>query len=414
MRILVVLLLIGAAALAQESESHERWQYFQELGAAPTGQAAIELDHEALGGSRPDLADLRLYDSSRREVPYALRIRRKVHRSEVIEAKQLDRGIRDGRTQVTLDLGDYSGVHNEIEIDLVGQNFRRRVEVQGSDDSSSWATLTDNALVFRFASAGRSVDQRSVTYPDSRYRYLRVLVSPDSAVDQMAPALSEVRARLRVETEGVERLYPSAYPMREPTRQDNRVASRYSFSVSDGAIPIESLQLELSQAPFSRPYRLLSGDEQNSREIASGTLASDAEGSTTVTLRFEEALVKELRLMVTDDRNPPLEIFSAAPAGAARHLLFQNEGLAYPLRLFYGNPDAAAPNYDYDQQVPETLESAPPPLPLEARQLNPDYRAPELPVSERAPWLIYVVLAAAALALLWLLRGVVRDAGAGA
>jgi hypothetical protein len=414
MRILLALLLIGASALGQEAETRARWQYFQELGAAPTGQATIELDREALGGARPDLADLRLYDQAGREVPYALRIRRKVHRSEVIEAKQLDRGVRDERTQVTLDLGDYSGVHNEIELDLAGQNFRRRVEVQGSDDAANWATLTDNALVFRFASAGRSVDQRTVAYPDSRYRYLRVLVSPDPGVDSMAPALSEVRARLRVETEGVERLYPSAYPVREPTRQDNRAASSYDFSISAGAIPVESLKLELSQAPFSRPYRLLSGDERNNREIASGTLASDAEGSTTVTVRFEEAPVKQLRLVVTDDRNPPLEIYSAQPAGAARQLLFQNDGLAYPLRLYYGNPDAASPNYDYDQQGPETLQDAPPPLPLEPRQLNPDYRAPELPVSERAPWLIYVVLAAAALALLWLLRGVVRDAGASA
>lgn len=411
MRALLALLVVASAGFAQESESLQRWRYFQELGAAPAGQAAIELDRQTLGGSEPDLTDLRLYDYAGREVPYALRVRRKVHRSEVIEAKQLDRGIRGGRTQVTLDLGDYSAVHNEIEIDLAGQNFRRRVQVQGSDDSQSWATLTDDALVFRFASAGRSVDQRSVTYPDSRYRYLRVLVSPDPAVDAMAPALSEVRARLRVETEGVERLYPQTYPVREPTRQNDREASLYSFSINDGAVPLHSLTLEVDGAPFSRPYRLVSGDDKNNREIASGTLASDAEGRATVTLRFEEALVKQVRLVVTDDRNPPLEIYSVQPAGAARHLLFENENLSYPLRLYYGNPEAAAPNYDYDKQIAAVLEGAPPPLLLEPRQWNPDYQPPELPVTERAPWLIYVVLAAAALALLWLLRGVVRDAG---
>lgn len=412
MRLLVLFaLLVVPAGFAQESESLERWQYFQELPVAAEGRAAVELDRDVLGGARSDHADLRLYDAAGREVPYALRVRRKVHSTEIVEARQLDLGIRDGRTQVTLDLGDYEGVHNEIEVDLAGQNFRRQVEVQGSDDSLSWATLTDDGLVFRFASAGRSVDQRVVDYPDSRYRYLRVLVAPDPSADGMAPTLREARVRLRVETAGVERFYPSTYPMREPTRQDDRPASRYSFPVHSGAIPVHGLQLDLGQAPFARPYRLLSGAGDEAREIASGTLTSKDEGSVSVTLHFEEAFVKELELIVTDDRNPPLDIYSAQPIGAARHLLFEAGGLSYPLRLYYGNPEAANPNYDYDKRIPAVLEEAPPPLPLEPRQLNPDYRAPELPVTERAPWLIYVVLAVAGLALLLLLRGVIRDAG---
>ncbi len=410
MRLLALLALLLPAGLAQESESLERWQYFQELPVAAEGRATIELDRDVLGGARVDQADLRLYDAARREVPYALRVRRKVHSTDIVEARQLDLSVRDGRTQVTLDLGDYEGVHNEIEVDLAGQNFRRQVEVQGSDDSLSWATLTDDGLVFRFASAGRSVDQRVVDYPDSRYRYLRVLVSPDPSADSSAPTLREALVRLRVETEGVDRFYPSSYPMREPTRQDNRPASRYDFVVHSGAIPVSSLQLELGQGPFSRPYRLLSGSGDQAREVASGTLSSEDEGSTSVTLQFEEAYVKQLQLVVTDDRNPPLDIYSAQPIGAARHLLFEASGLSFPLRLYYGNPDAASPNYDYDKRIPAVLEDAPPPLPLEPRQLNPDYRAPELPVTERAPWLIYVVLAVAGLALLWLLRGVIRDA----
>lgn len=410
MRLLVLFALLLPAGLAQVSESLELWQYFQEISAPAEGRTAVELDRDVLGGSRVDQADLRLYDAAGREVPYALRVRRKVHSSEIVEARQLDLSVRDGRTQVTLDLGDYEGVHNEIEVELEGQNFRRQVEVQGSDDSLGWATLTSDGLVFRFASAGRSVDQRLVAYPDSRYRYLRVLVAPDPSADRTAPSLRVARVRLRVETEGVERSYPSSYPIREPTRQDNRPASRYDFLVHSGAIPVSSLQLELGQGPFSRSYRLLSGADDQAREIASGTLSSKDEGAASVRLRFAEAYVKQLQLVVTDDRNPPLEIHSANPIGAARHLLFEGGGLAYPLRLYYGNPDAAPPNYDYDKRIPAVLEQTPRILLLESRQLNPDYRAPELPVTERAPWLIYVVLAAAGLALLWLLSGVIRDA----
>ena len=416
MRMLFVLLLFAAVCPAQEQESRERWHYFQEVSYAPEGRTAIELDVDTLGGARTDHADLRLYDQTGREVPYALRVRSQVYRSEIVDAQQLDLGVRAGRSQVTLDLGESRGVHNEIEIDLAGQNFRRAVEVQGSDDAQGWATLIPDGIVFRFAAAGRSVDQNVVAYPDSRYRYLRALVSPDPAADGgRTPTIREIRARQRVETEGVEHSYLSAYAGREPVSEAGRPASRYVFQLNDSPIPIHSLTLSLNDAPFSRPYRLLYGGRDHSRysqiELASGLLASEEEGYVNVVLSFPEAFVQELTLIVTDDRNPALQISSAQPAGAARHLVFENDGLAFPLRLYFGNPDAALPRYDYDKLVPAVLREGPEPQPLGPRRINPDYRAPQPPITERAPWLIYVALAAATLALLWLLRGVVQVAG---
>ncbi|MBI1355523.1 MAG: DUF3999 family protein [Acidobacteria bacterium] len=409
MRSFLCLLLCAASAAAQDPETLTHWPFYQQLEGSPDGRYAVELDHEALGGSRTDQADLRLYDASGREVPYALRVRRRVLTSDIVEARELNRSTRGETALATLDLGDYQGVHNEVELDLAGGNFRRSVAVEGSDDGQSWATLTDHALVFRFSSSGRSVDERRVRYPDSRYRYLRVLVSSDPAVDGAAPTIREVKVRLHTEAEGVERQYPQVYPIRQPTRENGRPASEIQISMP-GAVPIDSLALSVGNAPFSRPYRLLAGGPDSRREIASGVLASDEQGATDRVIRFEEAFAKELTLRIIDDRNPPLDIYNVTPAGAARQVVFDSDGLSFPLRLYYGNLEAAAPNYDYDSRVPAILDETPPLLYLEPRQDNPDYRPPQPPVTERAPWLIYVVLGAAALALLWLLRGVIREA----
>ena len=404
--------LVCAAAAAQDPEALTRWRYYQQIAGPAGGPAAVELDQEALAGARADHADLRLYDAAGREIPYALRIRRRVLNSEILDVREIDRSWRGAAAQITLDLGDYDGVHNEIEMDLAGDNFRRAVTVEGSDDARSWATLTAGALVFRFSSAGRSVDERSVRYPDSRYRYLRVLVSPDPAADAAAPAIRDIKARWHTEAEGVERPYPQVYPIRQPVRENGRPASQYAMALG-GVVPVEALTLSIANPPYSRPYRLLAGPHDRRREIASGVLAAEDEAAGDRVLRFEEAFADELTLIVTDDRNPPLEIYSATASGAARQLAFETDGLTFPLRLYYGNPDAAPPNYDYDSRVPATLQQTPPLLYPDPRESNPDYRPPELPVSERAPWLIYAVLTAAVLALLWLLRGVIREAGAG-
>ena len=81
--------------------------------------------------------------------------------------------------QISLDLGDRSEPHNQVEIDTAGNNFRRLVDVGGSADGARWSTLASAAIIFRFAAGGRSVEQLAVDYPVSQYRYLRIRAAPD-------------------------------------------------------------------------------------------------------------------------------------------------------------------------------------------------------------------------------------------
>jgi hypothetical protein len=79
------------------------------------------------------------------------------------------------------------------------------------------------------------------------------------------------------------------------------------------------------------------------------------------------------------------------------------------VRLYYGNPKALAPHYDLGMRVPANPGNAVR-LALSSQNANPVYRPEPKPFSERSPWLIYVILAAASLALASILLSMARAA----
>ena len=105
--------------------------------AAPPGDrpfAAFVLTPAVFDGARPDLADLRLYDGRGRDVPYALRVRRKEDVRRPFAATEFNRTTgADRAAEVSLDLGESPGEHNEIEVSTPGTAFRRPLRVEGSD-----------------------------------------------------------------------------------------------------------------------------------------------------------------------------------------------------------------------------------------------------------------------------------------
>jgi hypothetical protein len=145
--------------------------------------------------------------------------------------------------------------------------------------------------------------------------------------------------------------------------------------------------------------------------IASGELTRREEaGAAPLTFDFSERFARRLKLTVTDDRNLPLPISSFTAMSAARQVVFElGPSPAAPLRLYYGSSRALEPHYDLAARFPADLSSRPlMRLALGPQRENPVYQPEPKPFSERSPWLVYVVLAAASLALAALLLSLAR------
>ncbi len=393
------------------------WPYYVEVKPRQSSPGLYEVlvPLEVMDKARPDLADLRLYDGANREVPYANRIRREVDEKRQIEARLFNYALADsGTSEASVDLGDNPGEHNEVEIDTDGSNFRRQVEVQGSDSGSDWRTLTSDGILFSFSSQSSAAESTRVQYPASRYRYLRVRVQRDPVSDKEAPRISGVKASLAVREKGMFSTWQVVVPSYQLLRNQGAHASIWTIDLGARA-PVARLKLQFDEMSFSRPFQVEAIDDpQNVRLIATGELRrhvnDDPRRPVEITFNGEQ-VVRKIRLQITDYSNPTLNMLSIEASAPARQLLFElKEPASQPLRLFFGNSKVEAPHYDFEKQLPLRISSAPGQSSLSEVIGNREYQPEPLPLTERAPWLIYIVLTASSIALGFVLFSLARTA----
>jgi hypothetical protein len=375
-------------------ESLAAWQYYKEIQSR-AGPAEFLLDREVLDKARTDAADLRLYDGEGREVPYALSIRRDVDTHSLFTSREFNRAVEGSASVASCDLGAQPLEHNEAVISTAGDNFRRYAQVEGSPDGAQWFTLASQAILFRFTSGGRTVEQNSVSYPVSRYRYVRVHVEHDPQVDHAAPEITGLGVERSVRAKGETVSFEATLESREADPYQGRPASIWRIDLG-GRVPLQSLVLNVGQPTFSRPFQLeIVDDPASPVPLASGNLVrSEEHTAAQVQVDFSERFARRLKLTVTDDRNPPLMLESVTALSAARDVVFEPRGGT--VRLYYGNPNAIAPNY---YVVMRTHADQLTRLTLGPERPNPTYRPEPKPLSERSPWLVYVVLIGACAAL---------------
>jgi hypothetical protein len=126
---------------------------------------------------------------------------------------------------------------------------------------------------------------------------------------------------------------------------------------------------------------------------------------------FNEVRAARLRLTITDASNPPLSVAGFTFGAAARQIVVSRElARVNSLALYYGNPEALPPEYDFARNLPERLQPAPDRGSLDTPQPNPAFIPEPKPLTERWPWMVYVVLGAVSLVLAGLIVSVGRRA----
>jgi hypothetical protein len=379
------------------------------------------------GRAREDLADLRLYDAEVRPVDYALRVLGSRDEQRPLDARSFNPVTHpDGSAEVTLDLGDNPPEHNELALATPGTDFRRRLRLEGSDDGKRWAVLREGVYLVHFQVGPQLIDVHSFRYPPSRFRYLRLRVFPDTSLERDRPAITETLVSHTTHVAGVDVKQDARLNPREPVPADGGPGSAWLIDLGD-RVPCARLEFDVGDETFTRPFRLERADPGQPTQFLMGgewrRRPGEARGPLVVQLP-SEVFAQRLRLVVTDYRNPPLNLSGARYIAPARQVVFAPAGgagfsmggraslagFASPLRLYFGNPIAQAPHYDFAANLPANLEPPPARVTLGALAPNPSYNPPPKPWTERHPWLVYVVLGVASLALLGILGVLGREA----
>lgn len=368
-----------------------------------------------------ELQDLRLVDQQGNEVPYALRIRRAVNEQEPVRIRRRFNEVvnPDRSAELSLELEGDPIEHNEIEIITNAINYRRRVQLDGSDTgmTDSWKALQpkdDRNYLVHYKIDDKDIDVHTLHYPDSHFRFLRVRVFPDLSIEGDKPQIKNVIVRRTVQVQGKIVTRPAQLGPREPVRGDGGPGSAWIIDWGGELAPCEKLIFTLSDTEFVRFYHLEANDpaDESWSIIARGQWQRrPGSERRTMEIDFPELYTRKLRLVVTDFNNPPLHLMEVQYSSPARELIFaRSDQLATPLRLYFGNPQAEAPRYDFAGNLPLNLEPPPVEAALGPRTPNPLFQPTLKQLSERWPGAVYVVFGIACLVLLGILGMLAREA----
>lgn len=400
-------------------ENTADWQYQTTL-SLPAGDVPASADlldvfvpADVFRHSRQDLSDLRLHASDGSSVPYAVRTLAARDVMEYQSASEFNRSEPDdGVHEVTLEFSTDEPTHNQVVIETSGEEFRRSVVIEGSDDGMDWKKLAKGHLI-NLTADGKSYVQKAFRYRESRHRFLRVQVTPDpqlmtseSGKDEFK--IDSVQASREISIPAVLVTTDAEISSREPTRQYGSPGSRWILDFG-AEIPVDRLEVSIKDQEFARDISLeaetvnLIGQRQFYPVLFNESTTwqrqrGDEQKAFSVT--FGEVRTRRLQLIVADYRNKPLTLTSVKGTAPARQIILQRpEATQFPLTMRFGNSEAESPNYDFARNLPETLPTTPVRGVLGVAEPNPAYVAPPLPFTERFPWFIYVALSSVSVAL---------------
>lgn len=320
------------------------------IAAAQPGRVAVVIDGPLYAEARADLADLRVVDDQGRLVPYLVERTTSAAVSS-LQPALLNREFEKGRAEsVTLDFGGAVKKH-ALQLSLSGNNFRRHVTVEASDDGRSWSTLTDDAYVFAVPGVPAARFE-TVRFPENDHRYLRVRVDYDEAETQRVEIVSVLglRGPQRVGSSSV--LKPRLTRIEDPDHHETQLV----LDLGVRAQPFEEIRLEIGAPSFFRaasvearrgsppgqtpePIRWVRlGDAAVYRYPEHGRVREQL----SIVLQGRERAVR-VRLHNRDDQ--PLPITGATIVVPVERVLFEAQaGRSY--RLQYGDAAGVAPSFD--------------------------------------------------------------------
>jgi hypothetical protein len=407
MRVLISLLLLFGAAGA-DSRPEAAIPYFTNVRevriAEPGRQNFIVVDEELWNHSRPDLADLRLYDEGS-PVQYALSEQRAGVSSEEASAKILNLGTVAGHTEFDLDV-EGTAEYDRVRLRLDAHDFVATASVSAGNALGKTAELQLPPSTLYDFSKEQLGSNSEIKLPTSSFRYLHLKLSAGIVPQQVkAAAIFNRREQQASWTKVGSCAAPQA-------RQRSTVIT----CTLPAKVPLNRIEFKIpsEQVNFRRSVSIedAAGSQVSSGEISRVRVSR---GGTLVT--HEDLAINlsgsygQITINIDNGDNPPLSLSSVQPLTLERRIYFDPAGKS-ELRLYYGDPGLTAPIYDYARFLHVDASAAQ--AQLGPGMHNAEYtgRPDERPWSERHSAVLWSAMIAAVLILFVLaLRGLKSGTG---
>lgn len=337
----------------------------------------VRIDTPLFAAARPGFPDLRLFDAAGTELPRAIEPRYKTQslttrKATAARATEL-RELPDNRIETRLDLLKNQTAPDGLDIRTPLKDFIRTVRVSGSVDGQIWKTMVEDAEIFDY-SRYMDIRRTEIPLPKNTCRHFSVEIG-NASEERAQPLIRLVQENGKDQRRAFDLLQTpfridgiSFWHEETTIEKDKPVLREWPHSsfaatqdpqtktteilIQASNVPLSRIQIETPARNFQRNVSIMASTMANGqkswRSIGRGQFTRvDLPGYSRddVSIDFPEARGEELRLVIQNADNPPLNITGIHPYGPVYRLLW----LADPLteyQLAFGNDQIEAPAYD--------------------------------------------------------------------
>ena len=353
-KILFLTLLSSVCCHAQM----EKYRYQRPLTGIMDQWHKIELTDAIFEKTQNNLHDIRIYgvtnDGDTVEAPYVMKIAADEINTTMADFQIINRTSNAAGYYYTFEVPTRETV-NEIKLEFSNKNFDWNIQLEGSQDQSSWFTVLDNYRILSIKNAQTDFQFTDLVFSPTKYRYYRLLIK-----SKKRPALTVTSIAQNETKAGNYRDYGEKTTSVSENKQTKATVLDLAYKR-----PIRPSRLKLSVADDFYYYRPVTvkyladsfnteqGWQYQWRALASGAIHSLGKTE----FSFPGTTLKRLKIFIENGDNQPLKIDSVEVKGYVHelHARFTEQATYY---LAYGNETARRPSYDIERSasvIPESM-----------------------------------------------------------
>ena len=344
-----ILLIAFTALVIKAGFSKADWEYRKRISIRDIeGVASFKLDAEVYNNSKQDLSDLRIISNKGEEIPYGLKILESKSEKVCFEPKLYNlSNVPDKYTEFYLDMEEKNQMINKLHILTESRNFRRKVEIWGSDDGITWSNIRDDANIFSFYTEDYRTVLTEIKLPDTKRRFYKVIIWNNG---EKPLAIN----RCLVCFEKVIDAPLDDIPFKIISREENKEKKRTEIILDlvYSNIPVKEISLKFAPDRYHRNVWVFGSDNTDDwKRIYSGVIYRYNKENKNNIISLPESRNRYLKLIIYNQDDPPLKIDDISIKATRRFIYFNaKEGKEY--YMFYGNPDAKKPIYEFEKLLP--------------------------------------------------------------
>jgi hypothetical protein len=336
----------------------QQYNYKRELKGTTNAWHKVILPEGLYKNVVPNLSDIRIFGITAAhdtiEAPYILHLKSETSETTQVDFKTLNTSYNEKGYYVTLEVPTQKPI-NKLQLAFNQFNFDWRVALEGSNDQNEWFTIVDDYRILSIKNAEIFYEYSTIVFPDSKYRFFRILIKSDEKPELKLVKASETKIENGVLQNCV---------IKTMTLDQNKEEKYTDINIElSKVVPVSYIKIDVNgdydyYRPVTMEYVSDSTKTENGyyytyRTLSYGTLNSVEKN----VFKFKTALAKKIKIHIKNQDNQPLKIDAVTIKGYVYELLVRfTEPADY--YLTYGNPSAYMPNYDiarFASKIPDTL-----------------------------------------------------------